>query len=244
MFKGMLKHAVVMALAGAAAACGSDDTDDGGTKEAMVALSGTVTRVVLVGPRPPLPGVEVCVVERPEIPCVTTDDEGKYAFPEVPADTEGTLIFSKPGFAETMIPGRSQKVDFVLDSMLIEESVAATFLGVLGMKSLDDAGVIAVDVFQADLTGLAGATLALEPAGAAKGPIYLSEAGAPDEALTQTSSLGVAWFGNVAPGEPVLSVQHVEKSCVGERGWKTDADNRLKLPVRAHAVTISSFVCH
>lgn len=233
----------------------------GGGSGKTISYSGEITEFVLSGNGNPLEGVSMCVLDRPEIPCATTDAAGKYALSGVPAGVELGIIAEKTGYQSSLAVALTPDTDQTVNGFLVSDAVAQLVYGTAGFTwPLNGEGTITVAV-QHDAPvdggagdggaadagtkrgGMDGATVSLTPA-SGKGPVYTSAAGTPDKAATSTSTSGIGVFGNVPAGQYEIGVSHPTKTCaIDVSGWPTGKPNSARAPARDNTVTGVVFYC-
>lgn len=195
-----------------------NDNDDNDTPPVLTSASGHAYRFDWTFEM--LEGTQVEVLERPDLPTVTTDLDGYFAFNSVYAEDELTFISKHPAFYQTqsatLIPGENGFDDV---SLQVPPRVIVWGLSLFLLEIIDpNSCQIATTVTQPGGTpfspGIAGATVSIEPAlPAGHGPFYFEIVEIPGwpmldlpmRWLTETTKDGGAIYVNVPPGEYVLS---------------------------------------
>jgi len=139
---------------------------------------------------PRLAGTEVCNADRPDLPCVTTDDQGQY---ELACFGTGDVLlsFSHPGFVRSMWLRVAIGVPEHLDATLLTVQQNADFYAPVGAVFPHPGfGTVAIN----DTTHLDG--IAFSATGAS-GPFYSADGIRLDPAATGTIGDGVVFF--IAP---------------------------------------------
>lgn len=189
----------------------------------------------------PIVNAEICVLDHPEISCVRSDVDGKYALtvPHFPPSAVVAVVLEAEGHLGTVRPAGEGW--WPGGTFLRSDQGAAALFGKAGFTyPARGTGFVSFRLFQGGVAqGAVGATVTLTPP-SAKGPIYLSPAGEPDPALTAVSANGGVLFGNVPPGPVTLTVKAEGKVCEakGVSGiWLSSGPNTITVPVVADADT-------
>lgn len=157
----------------------------------------------------------VAVLEQPEF-SVTTDAEGHFEFPALPAGSTATFTIAAEGFppARTKtftLPeaGPLERVTFQVpnDELFgLLASVLAITPDPNACQMVSTVTRVGKSIYDAGAHGEAGATVTISPALPAEhGPVYFNASVIPDMTLTETSEDGGVVFVNVPPGEYVIS---------------------------------------
>lgn len=210
----------IMALVALASAC------DGGTP----AMDASAPTVVIRGGAAdgpsgftPLAGVEVCVLDRPEVACDTTGADGRFELTGVPggADHQLTLRDDDTGYFPLLAHVAAGSEDVELGTFgLVLDDVADTIAGAAGLTIDRSRALVVFEAFDSFATAIGGrpdtpqpdVTFALDPADATE-LVYFDDDGAPDPALTATSRRGIGFFFGVPAGEHTLSFDHATSTC-------------------------------
>jgi hypothetical protein len=248
-----MRSAVLLATVAVYLGCGGDPpgVPDGGVRAAdggdgrgppPAMRSGSVYGSIAGtdGGVAPIAGATVCVLDRPDIGCITADQEGSYTFTLPPTDKSGlhAVHFSAPGYlgrvrpaGDTWWPG---------SVTLLSHAEAEAKLAKAGFSYPPrGSAFIELHLFDGSLPrGVAGATATLSPA-SGSGAIYGGEDHLPDRTLTATSATGIVFFGNIAPGRVTINVAAGDRTCGTydvSGTWRGSA-NALAIPVAPDAVT-------
>jgi hypothetical protein len=243
---------LILALAATTSGCGSnaaaqtDGSDagahDDGPSPTPTTWTGSVYEAKSAedGGTIPIVNGRVCLLDHPEVACSGTDTSGKWSIELPPADgmAQYAITFSASqhlGYTSfgTVSPGSTitsswpSGVGLEADDWAINLATQAGF-------TYPAQGTAFVDVrlLNGSPRGLDGATVTLSSA--AKGPVYENTMLALDPSLTSTSAEGVAWFGNVPPGEFTVTVHSTTATCTtqGIEGlWPEVASNVVKAEV-------------
>lgn len=174
---------------------------------------------------PALAGVKVCVYDDANLPCATTDSDGKYTLGGLPRNLDVYLSYEKDSFAPMLfkpVPGTGDEMPAML--MLTREYRDA-FAKAGGIEPDDSTGFI---YFRANLLESRGTmfhqkfgaeeiyylraySLDVTPAVKA-GPVYVSSHWAPDAKLTVSSAAGWGII-QAGPGDYTLSYEHPSLTC-------------------------------
>lgn len=194
-------------------------------------------------------GVTVCAYAQPGLPCATTPSTGAFDV-LVPANAETGLTLAVSGRESVLLPLETSSQDqtgweigmtATSDVEVIFSALGATYpdstTGFLG----------AFESSPGEQTGLAGVTIAIVPP-CGKGPIYLTAAGAPALSATETSTYGVGFFGNVAPGDVTVTYAAVSASdtlacSLYFGGWESALPNAVRVPIAAGFDTHVGMAC-
>lgn len=238
--------------AGLTAACGSEDAGSAGTGGAAGSAgsagsggsSATISVFGVTGDFGSAPGsgvvtagVEVCLLDQAEAPCVTSDNLGQYLLAGVPSNSAVAVRYAKAGFVPTIEPMTTRTDDLQVGVRLISEADAAALAGVLGFTyPLGDTGVLA---FEAN--GLySGATATLDPAGGV-GPFYLGDNGVPSATLTATTGWHGGFFVNVPPGEVDVTIAIPGRTCTKNVfGWPSTTGTGRATVVAGAVVAVAA----
>jgi hypothetical protein len=207
-----------------------------------VQFSGTV----LLEGELPIAGGAVCVNDRPDIACSTTDAAGRFAL-TLPASQELAITVKAPGSVPELVPIRTGTHDQHRWSFGTQrlETQAQRFAAI----DAPDPGptTTSVTVYAHPQEGKGGferIQLALTPA-SGTGPFYSESDGAPSRTRRFTSRRGSALFANVSPGVVELEVTPPGVTCVpGSAGWAAPRINQVRVPVRAGYETRVTLACH
>ena len=214
----------------AGAGGGAPDAADGGSG---VAVSGVVVDASNSDAKrnfdhtqyPALAGVKICVYERPDVPCATTDSDGRYMLGRLPETLDVYLTYEKESFASVLfrpVPetGREMPAIFMMstdsrDALAMAGGIApdaATGFIHFGANLLESRGTMFHQKFgTAEIYYLRAYRLSVAPAPKA-GPVYVSSHWAPDVRLTESSAAGWGII-QAVPGDYTLSFEHPSLTC-------------------------------
>lgn len=186
------------------------------------------------------PGVEICIRERPELPCVRSGSNG-FAAMDVPI-ADISLSFASPGYERLLlpIPAASPGGARILMS---EEAVLAAQVAAVGFQ-FPATPVVGVNIVEeTGAVSEATATISVP----AEGPVYARIGGFSglDPTLVASDG-GFAAFGDMAEGEIEITVTHPTRECTAAEfggGWPTATPNRLRAPVVNGHDTVVAFLC-
>lgn len=231
---------VCLGLLAPALAC-----DDGGS-EAAGDITFTVRFVDAVAPDSgPLVGVEVCVAERPDLACETTDRDGRVVI-TVPADSDILLRCHGASHGPAYMTLHTDTNDMDVGVFqLLEEDFQAAFVQLAGGTIWPATGAITANVYESIVdrtTRVADVTFTITPSGG--GPTYAGASRLPDRSLTASTTGGPAIFYDRADGEAVaITIAHPTRACVGGFGWPGGDAKTLRTKVFAGAITNVTFIC-
>ena len=201
-----------------------------------------------------LAGVEIC--ELGSNNCVETDVNGRAEI-TVPRDQEIVFTLEKDGYGSILRPdvsdetvGPSIVVDPV-EARMYPDDQLAEIAERLGVRYPWTDGVVG---FNVPNNPLVGGTFA--PVGATVGVVgesFYYDVGLREYRLDLSATTGVdgahrlplheGGFLEVAPGEHLFEYGGTASGCTSSWGWRADASNRVRVPVRTGFVTYTSMVC-
>jgi hypothetical protein len=230
---------VRFAWLGLVAGCGGGSADSGAVALGDVSISG---HVFDAGSVVPLGGVEVCVVEYPEIPCATTGTFGSYDLSGLPDAERVHVSYTREDywtlhwsfvtdFAETTwmlgLPATSD-VEFWADELDTEVSET---LGAITFKAVDDR-----------VKGLEGTTATLR-APSFVGPGFGVD-GQPSFQGEAMDASGIGVFVNVEPGTwDLVYSPPADETCTPRWGWSGNEPLSLSVTVVPGVVTFVEMQC-
>jgi|GEM_PF-6276978 len=188
-----------------------DPPDDPPDDVATIQVSGYVGE--FVDGFPPFAGVEVSIVDRPDIAPVLTDAAGNYVFEAVPAGIE---IIVYADLDETKHPAASRYLqlgdsDFIVAPLFLFDRAATPFLaGMAGVEYDETMGYLTGGVWRDTDEVLEGAVVTLSPASATV--TYNGADGLPNPELDGISPGGTFGFYNVPIGDYEFSASHASTS--------------------------------
>jgi len=129
-------------------------------------------------PPPPIEGVDICVHEHDEIPCVKTDKDGFFDLAGLPRDTALNITFKKTGFIPTLKSIETSNTDIDASGNppinMIVEGAPPTDLGFTVDPTKGILSFFVIGPAEAGFGPLPGSTATLSPK-AGNGPIYFGE---------------------------------------------------------------------
>jgi hypothetical protein len=243
--------AMLLSLSPSLAACddGSSEDADASVEDVDAATATIVFSVQVVDALEkeltPLPGIEVCVAERPEVECATSDAEGRLTI-ELPADSELMLRCEGDDYGPAYMTWTIGEKDIDAGTFsLIDQTRMPFFVSLSGGTEWPDKGAIAVNVYD-DLEDrtrrVAGATFSIAPSGGG-GPTYVGTEQLPDQELTESTEGGPALFYDLDDGEVTITIAHPSSTCRGGFGWHNDEPTELRSQIFAGGLSFITFVC-
>ena len=167
--------------------------------------------------------------------CVVTNGQGQGTLTLPDADV--TVEYSGAGFRPHLLGLGQGAVMSTVTTIAISDANVGLLFTLLGGQEDPAKGIVGSS---ADVMG---ATATLTPA-SGQGPLYSAASGLPDPNLTSTSSAGTFLFTNVDPGNPELSVDAPNATCVTDIGIVGSQPNSAEALVEMGAITIvSGFEC-
>jgi len=238
--------------AGAADATPADATPSDATDESAPPFTGATIHVrgtAVESPSgTPIEGVTICAYAQPGIPCVTTTSTGFDLL--VPASSETGVTLAISGRESVLVPIVTSTED--QNGWEIGMTAAAdmsVFMSALGLGFPEpSAGILGADVsVPGEMLGLAGLVDTISPR-SGSGPLYLTSTGAPDSTATSTSTYSATFFGNLTPGEVVVTFAPGASSgtltCqLNFGGWSSALPNSARIPIAAGFDTHVGFAC-
>ncbi|MCC7538508.1 MAG: hypothetical protein IT379_19945 [Deltaproteobacteria bacterium] len=242
-----------------AGACGDDDggapRDDAGAPDAStldaaspppaptVTIRGALADLLGATPFEP---IEVCVHERPDIPCVHTDDEGAYALAGVPADSDIALTLrdGANAYQPELLPLHTPAVDITFSPRILETELVGQLEDRAGV-SLDPARSVVLFYASAGPSGgLPGVSAELVPDDA-EALAYVTSSLSVSTTATETTMAGMGLFLDVPEGEHRLRFSYEGRACAATPGsWEGDEPGELRAPsVAGYWVVVGQSGC-
>jgi hypothetical protein len=190
-----------------------------------------------------LPGVEVCAADREDIPCATSDADGRISI-ELPAQSEIMVRCQSDDYGPAYMTWAigSEDIDAGVFGLLARAN-QNLFVTLSGARNWPARGALTANVYE-DLVNrdvrIEGATFTIEPAGG--GPIYVNEARRPDASLDATSLGGPGLFFDLE-GEVTVTIHHPTRTCTGGFGWPTGDPAALRSRIFPGGLSNVTFVC-
>lgn len=184
------------------------EPDGGPTPVKTVQVTSTVAEL---NGGAPIAGARICIVDRPEIPCATSGDDGSYTLSMPAWTTEVDLAYNVSAAGH------------LGDTELVHETPDGVQWGPIPLYLYDDATAAAELMNPAGfayptagrglvLLWVSGAPGMVSSAPAGTGPVYLDQTGTPDPTLIGPASNSYALLGNLDPGPIEISAS--DTSCV------------------------------
>jgi hypothetical protein len=164
---------------------------------------------------PGIPGVKVCVYQHDEIPCVTSEADGKLVLRGLPKTTDLILTTEKDGYVKTLraIETASTPMDGIAEPMVTSKT--STARPSVGVPVDDTKGAISFFALSLESDGglvlPEGVKVTLSP-GTADGPFFTRPNNTFDKVATATVG-GVGLFLNVDPGNYELTFDYPSANC-------------------------------
>jgi hypothetical protein len=199
----------------------------------------------------PVEGMEICIFEHDDIPCVETDADGKFEIADVP--NEVVLVsFTKDGYP-SYLRNAGGTFGTILMTRIMDDEKTAEAVQMLGGTYPDDAtggicfgaltyntdGVESPYAFtmENDIVGsldwmfLDEVSVSLDP-DSGVGPLYVDDSEQYDASLTETSEAGWGIIFNIEPGDYILTFSHPQMDC----GQPTETNVRVVAGYITHYV--------
>ncbi len=202
-----------------------------------VILSGRVADIFTVES---IEGAELCRLESPNRGCAVSDEEGRFAL-TLPANGEHWFTVTHEEYYPFLLAMTTQDEDIPLPGPVSigSNAVMELVLSQTGVEVGPGQGHLLLWV--ADETGVqgqAGATIEISPDPGGDGVVvYVDEQGAYSQDATSTSSAGSAGWGNIPPGDYVLTVRHPELECEPYSSFSAGEPNTFRLKTIAGYAT-------
>jgi hypothetical protein len=157
----------------------------------------------------------VTILELPDQQ-TTTDADGHWEFPELPAGAKATFVFDKAGFPRIHTKTFTLPDEGVVERVTFQVPDDATFAALAQIVGIEPDPTkcqiastvtrVGKSIYDEGAHGEAGATVTITPSLPAEhGPIYFNAAVIPQADLIETSEDGGVLYTNVPPGTYVLS---------------------------------------
>jgi hypothetical protein len=166
---------------GAGGGAGSGGKGSGGAPAANTSkLHWQVTELAAspTTPPPAIEGVDICVHEHAEIPCVKTDKDGFFDLAGLPRDTALNITFKKTGYVPTLKSIETSNTDMDATGNppinMIAEGTPPTDFGFTVDVTKGILSFFVIGPAEAGFGPLPGSTATLSPK-AGNGPIYFGE---------------------------------------------------------------------
>lgn len=215
----------------------SAETDDTGFSGPTIEVSGRVNDAVFGND---VPGASVC--NRWE-ECVSTDGNGHFAHPLVPAEERTFLRVDSQGAAGSLAAFETTSDPQEIPVLgLAEASYVDGYYFLIDTERVPGTGIVAFSVsngIDGDGVNVSGIRVRLDPP--ADGPHYGNEIGLPDTERFETGTNGGGLIINVPPGEVELEHIGLPDGCQTRLGW--GGPELLTLPVEADRVTYARIEC-
>ncbi len=195
-------------------------------------------------------GVEVCLIESVDIPCVYTDETGVFILEGVPKNRELLLTFFKEGYLPHLVSVRTGTQDLILPAFTTQPAMVDTKrfeegLEAQGLVVDESKGGIAFVAQTLIRTGPPSRLAISIGSATGDGPIFWnSDTSIDPEATGLSEDIPVATFHNLQDGEYIISweAEEPEKiACVIEGsqanwfiwGLPSEEPNSIRVKVRA-----------
>jgi len=217
---------------------GGGDGGQGGT----ATLSIFVFETPAEGGIRPLEGLQLCETDTAN--CVLTDVDGTAEL-GLPVDREISYTWEKEGYVKVLRADiLSADGSYVPSNVSTDARMAARFDALMSPYPMEGTGVIYAQAFSDELGVHPIPDATFELVGATGKAFNVDDDGDWTLDLTATSSQGSGGFVEVSPGEHELKVGGgAVKNCQVLRGWPSDSENTMTVPVRAGYMTITRFYC-
>jgi len=217
---------------------------DGPTTGDTVQVHGTVSEATNARR---IAGARVCIVDRPEIPCVTTDTNGQYTLTMPAWTAEVDLAFNVTAAGHLGFTGLVHEMPGSvtwLSAELYDDAGATTLMNQAGFAyPAGGKAFVAVSVFKASGGAAEGRTVSSSPAGA--GPVYFDKTGKADPTLTATTTNPYLLLGSLAPGSVEITVSDAACMPAGlaTGAWASSKPNTVAGKTAPDSMTDMTVIC-
>jgi hypothetical protein len=204
--------------------------------------------------QPGLEGVEVCLIESVDLPCVYTDETGVFELQGVPKNSELLLTFTKEGYLPQLVTvktGTESLVSLITTQpLMVEKNRIDEELDALGVVLDESKGHIKfAAVYTSLTTGVSGrVSVSIDPPAGERPSFFDTDIQAVPDATAFSEGVIVALFGNLEEGEYVISWEVEEPENIYceslaaayglfMRGLPTEQPNTVLVTVRAGFVS-------
>jgi hypothetical protein len=217
----------------------NDAAPTGCPLQAASLVNGKVHHLGATGELVDAADVRVCIHERPDIPCVTTANDGTFEHTCVP-EGDTALLFSKSGFASTLwlrviTPGIGQ----TMEALVLKDSENAALFAATGVTyPRSGYGLVTMN----DLRDTDGVVVTPEGTGT-DGPFYSSNGTAIDRDAGSSTGDGLVF--TVAPvGKLKLRITGPDGGACQQAfgGWQS-TDSTVTVPVLENTETSLFIAC-
>ncbi len=191
-------------------------------------------------------GARVCIVDRPEIPCVTTDTNGQYTLtmPAWTAEVDIAFNVTAPGhLGFTGLVHEMPGTVTWLSAQLYDDAGATTLMNQAGFAyPASGKAFVALSVFKASGGAAEGRTVSSSPAGAA---VYFDKTGKADPTLTAITTNAYLLLGNLAPGSIEITVSDAACMPAGlaTGAWASSKPNTVAGKTAPDSMTDMTVIC-
>lgn len=207
----------------------------------MVTMSGVVVDVFTAQP---IEGAVVCRLDSPDRGCSVTDDDGQFNL-RLPANEEQWFTVSRQDYYPFLLAMTTEGEDILLPgpATIGSRAVMEIVLEQTGVVVEPGQGHLLLWIGDETATeGVAGASIAIspDPGGLIA---YMDDQGAYSQDATTTSSAGSVGWGNIPPGDYVLTVTHADLECEPYAAGSAGGPNTVKLKTLADHATALFVLC-
>lgn len=223
----------------ALAACGSEPPEPTPSDDTTY-LRGTYRQANFL----PWEGVQVCVEDRPELPCQQTDGDGNFLLEGLPLDADITVVPSHAALIGTNHPHHTGDFENTWNRALITTEKLEDAAAALDDSLADGAGhyaFVAITDFP-DWALSKDVTFTLDPDPGRAG-YYGKINGSPDLDLTATGSAGSGGMLNVPPGDYHVQFTGPGGPCRRIASWDFEEGEPVPVRIDANSVTYIEVIC-
>lgn len=197
-----------------------------------------------------LDGVELCVDELPDVPCVVTGSDGSFQLPGLPTTGQFTLLSDREGYEPLVNPFQAERLPVTQwASYMVTDGVSNVQRDSFPVPVEEGLGFVIVDLGRLSSDApilwdhVEGGTLGVESEGDST-VMYLNGLYLPDEDLESTASGGFVAIANVPVGELAVRAYSPEGECDANlQGWDFEVGDPAVAPIQANRTTYFALEC-
>ncbi len=232
---------------GSSAGSGAGGSEGGAAGAPATTTMTGVVREFLPNGGPAAEGVEVCVLDRDDIPCTQTSRTGEYGVDGLTQGERSGLTYARKDLLPAIaLAEPAEGTNLILYNTQLPTLGIAEAVAQGGGLTWDPAqlgfAVVSVEIDVGTPLKVAGASVEVV-AGTAEGVVYFDDGSLPDPSLTATSSRGLALVGATPAGTLRLRVRTPDTLCKGSPVSWHDGDGVFEVPIRAGTMTQLLVLC-
>jgi hypothetical protein len=193
-------------------------------------------------------GMKLCTPDLPNVPCVTTGEDGTWKIPGLPKDTDVLVTSEHPDFVPTVFPQNTaydwyEWYKVALPSWIMDENAKN-----LDLEVETDKGHLIFLVWEGrNIDGVD--TPLVEEVIATLSPtspnlFYANAFNLANDSMTETGSSGSGGAVNITPGTIDLSLEAPEGTCTEHSfSYAFNEDGSIPIPIKAGYTTAVDVIC-